>query len=163
MGHKASDQRALATRLAIAELRKAWLNEHGDEPTQQQQAEWFGVKQQTISAFNRTATVGQKLADGVAEHLGTTVDGLIKLYVKEWQSVRVGDIPGWRDAVEQARRDAGPPGDTFAWAAAEDVVLPLAPRRATASFAYDIAHLLSKHAHGSGTIRRVPGVGTSKK
>lgn len=142
-------------RLAIADIRAKYAAEHGEKLSQAQQAEWFGVKQQTISAFNANPAVGEKLADGVARHLKTTVDGLVRQYLhQEVGEVRVCDLQGWDEAVAKAKEDAGPAGADFPWAAAAHVTLPVAPARATPEFAYTIAHLLHRFGRSSGFLRR---------
>lgn len=164
MGHRVTEERAHAVRLAIAEIRKQWKETHGVDVTQTQLGEWFGVSQQSAGEFLKSGNVGHKLADGVAEHLNTTVDGLIKLYAKEWRDVRAGDIPGWREAVEKARHELGELDEQF-YRAAADVVLPMAPRTATPAFAHDLARVLHTHVRASGAVRitsRPPAVSPRK-
>lgn len=155
MANRVTDERVRAVRLAIADVIAEWTREHGEAPTQKQLGEWFGVKQQYISALKRNPTVGEKLADGVAAHLQTTVDGLVQKYLrKEVGEVRTGDLLGWRDAVVTAKREAGALGAEFLWDAAGDVTLPIGPARATPGLVHDLAYLLAKHSRASGFIRR---------
>lgn len=156
MANKVTEERVKAVRLAIADIKARWEREHGDEPSTIQLGEWFGVSQQNMSAFKKDPVVGEKLADGVAAHLGTTVDGLVRQYLhQEVGEVRAGDLPGWREAVATAKRDAGTLGSEFLWDAAENVILPVAPRQATPGLVHDIAYLLAKHTRASGFVRRV--------
>lgn len=157
MSNKVAPERTLAVRLAIEDICARWKAEHdGVEPTSIQMGEWFGVTQQKMSDFKRNPTVGEKLADGVASHLKTTVDGLVRTYLRgEEGDVRAGDIPGWKEALKTARAKAGPLGEHWLWDDAEHVVLPRGPQMATPEFVHDIAYLLSKYGAGSGFMRRV--------
>lgn len=157
MSNKVTEERTLAVRLAIEDIVKRHAQENGgEEPSTTQLGEWFGVTQQKMSDFKRNPTVGEKLADGVARHLKTTVDGLIRTYLRgEEGEVRAGDLPGWKEALKTARTKAGPLGEHWLWDEAEHVVLPRAPRIATAEFVHDIAYLLSKYGAGSGFMRKV--------
>jgi len=155
MGEKLSSERTKAVQLAIADIIAAHAKAHDRPPTTVQLGEWFGVTQQKMSAYAKDGVVGTKLADGVADHLKTTIDGLVQRYLQKGEPVRAGDIQGWRQAVAEAKRGAGELADTLKWDEAAHVVLPVAPSVATAAFAYDLAHLLTKHAQASGFMRRV--------
>lgn len=155
MANRVTEERAEAVRRAIADICAKWRAEHdGKDPSTELQGEWFGVTQQKMSDFKKNPTVGEKLADGVANYLGTTPDGLIRTYLQEEREVRANDLPGWKEAVRQARSEAGALGESFLWDAAGHVVLPVAPARATPALAHDIAYLLTKYARGSGFIRK---------
>lgn len=154
MGHPATDERADAARLAIAELREEWKKEHGEEPSQALQGEWFGVSQQTVSKFDETGKVGQKFADGVAKHIGTNIDGMVWRYLRGTESVRAGNIPNWYRAVDDARGKYLD-GESQRWDLAAEVILPTAPHSATAEFAYDVARVVTKYGRRSGTLRAV--------
>src|SRR5689334_7904843 len=80
MGEKLGEERTKAVRMAVADIIAAHAKENGRPPTKTQLGEWFGVTQQKMSSFEKDGVVGTKLADGVAEHLGTTVDGLVQRY-----------------------------------------------------------------------------------
>lgn len=154
MGHAASDERGEAVRRAIADIRERYKSERGSLPSTTLQGEWFGISQQAVSLFDKTGKVGQKLADGVARHLDTTVDGLVWSYLREGEPVRAGDIPNWRRAVDNARGNYFDAGG-LRWDLAANVVLPAAPREATAEFAYEVARLVTKWGRVSGTMRKV--------
>jgi hypothetical protein len=154
MGHPATDERAEAARIAIEDIRAHWKEEHGEPPTQEQQATWFAISQQAISNFNKTGKVGQKLADGVARHIGTNIDGLIWRYLRGSEAVRAGNIPNWHRAVDDARGKYLD-GDAQRWDLAAEVILPTAPPTATAEFVYDVARVVTKYGRKSGVLRAV--------
>lgn len=154
MAERLSEERLRAVELAIRDIVAKLTAAEGKRPTDTRLGKMFGVSQQTISSFWKTPTAGQKLGDGVATHLETTIDWLVTKYVRGKGAVRAGDTPGWGRAVQEAKRNAGQLGGSLNFELAADVILPRGPDEATPEFAMDLAILLAKHTRESGVFER---------
>lgn len=119
------------------------MKEHGSGPKVEAAT---GLQQPTLNNLLKHGKLGIKFADQIAAVFETTVDGLVALFLRENEPVRVGDIPGWQEAVAEAK-NLDP---NYDYAAASAVVLPVWPRRATAEFASDLARIFHKHVRTSG-------------
>jgi hypothetical protein len=111
------------------------------------------IRQQSLDRAIKHQTVGEKIADLVADYYGTSVDGLVRRFSQKDAPVRVGDIAGWREAVRVAKEES-PYIDAWAWHRAADVVLPVGPDFATPQFAFELALLLKRYGEVSGVIYR---------
>jgi hypothetical protein len=117
-------------------------------------AKALGLSQQTLNSLVTQRKLGIEFADQLAALRGTTVDGLVWLLVKDGEgAVRAGDIPGWAKAVEDARGLFGG-ADDLPFAAAAEVLLPIAPRLASPAFVKDLAQFLRTYAQQSQTRMR---------
>jgi hypothetical protein len=108
-------------------------------------ARQLGLKQQTLNRARKLSSVGELVADRVADHYGTTLDGLVRHFTSGEGPVRAGDIIGWRRAVDEAQRTIPLKLEAWAWQRAADIELPFAPDSATPQFAFDLAHVLARH------------------
>ncbi len=130
-----------ACRLAVDEL----IEMHGG---QSGAARETGIKQQSFSGMVQHGKLGLAFAHALARAYDTTLDGLIRRFVGEsGEQVRVGDLPGWARAVAEAKEQFGDTGYSYELAA--EVVLPIAPNRATAIFARDLARFLYDYTRQS--------------
>lgn len=115
------------------------------------------LTQQTLSALVRDGKLGIDFADKIAAHYETTVDGLVWMFLHEGRiAVRAGDVPGWKRAVEEARAQWG----DSSYEVASYVVLPTAPKLASARFAYDLAQIFHMHVRTSSVrpaVRKISG------
>jgi len=145
----ASD-RLRACRKAIDEL----IEQHG---TGNAAAKATGLRQQSISALINYNQLGIDFADDIARVYETTVDGLVWKFIKTGDGeVRAGNVPGWAKAVEEARSQWG----DSEYGLAAEIILPTAPRFATARFAYDLAQIFHMHVKSSSVrpaVRKVGG------
>lgn len=138
--------------LACVRAAEALMKEHGSGPKVE---EATGLKQPTLNNLLKHGKLGIGFADQIAAVFDTTVDGLVAIFLRENEPLRAADIPGWQDAVAEAK--ANDPG--YDYAAAGAVVLPVWPRRATPGFARDMARIFHDHVRTSGARPLVrPGV-----
>lgn len=101
------------------------------------------LNQQTLNSLVSKRKLGIEFADQIAALLDTTVDGLVWLVVKGGKgAVRAGNVPGWAKAVEDAREEFG----ELPYALAGEVLLPIAPRRASKHMVRDLARFLQDYA-----------------
>lgn len=131
---------------------RALMEEHGSGPKVE---EATGLRQPTLNNLLKHGKLGIGFADQIAAAFETTVDGLVAIFLRENEPLRAADIPGWQDAVAEAK--GTDPG--YDYLAAGAIVLPIWPRRATREFARDLARLFHDHVRISSTRPRVvPGV-----
>lgn len=106
-----------------------------------------GLNQQTLNSLVSKRKLGIEFADQIAGLLDTTIDGLVWLVLKGGKgAVRAGNVPGWAKAVEDAREEFG----ELPYALASEVLLPIAPKRASKHMVRDLARFLqdySGHSH----------------
>lgn len=116
------------------------------------------LRQQSISALLKYDQLGLDFADEIAKVYETTIDGLVWLFLKAGDGeVRAGNVPGWARAVQEAESQWG---ESDAYVLAAEVILPTAPRVATARFAYDLAQIFHVHVKSSSVrpaVRKVGG------
>ncbi len=143
-------ERLRACRLAV----EALIEEHGSGNAA---AKASGLRQQSISALLKHDQLGLDFADEIAKAYETTIDGLVWQFIKTGDGeVRAGNVPGWAKAVEEARSQWG----DSEYGLAAEVILPTAPRVATANFVYDLAQLFHRHVKSSSVrpaVRKVGG------
>ena len=98
--------------------------------------------QQTVSAvLNDRATPGIPLAQAVAVLLGVTYEELVK---GRKTTRRYEDLPGWKEAVEQALAEGGAPA--YALEHAGHGIVSYEPARVDKNLAVDEAFRWLKHA-----------------
>ena|SRR5687768_4497610 len=129
----------------------ALIKEYGSGPKVE---EATGLRQPTLNNLIKHGKLGIGFADQIAAVFETTVDGLVAIFLRENEPLRAADIPGWQEAVAEARAN----DPSYDYAAAGAVVLPMWPRRATAGFARDMARIFHDHVRVSSTRPRLlPG------
>lgn len=145
------DQPTITRRMAnrLNEQRQAAVLEAIDRVVEEagsvnQAAKLLGLKQQTLHRVMKMRTVGELVADHVALYYRTTLDGLVRHITQESGPVRAGDLIGWREAVDEARRTKTPKLEDWAWHRAADIELPMAPDAARPEFAYALAFILAQ-------------------
>lgn len=144
-------ERLRACRLAVAQL----IEEHG---TGNAAAKATKLRQQSISDLIKHGKLGIDFADEIAAVFETTVDGLVWKFLKaEGGEVRAGNVPGWAKAVEEATSQWGESGYDLA----AEVILPTAPRLATARFAYDLGQIFHMHVRSSSVRPAVRKAGNA--
>jgi hypothetical protein len=130
---------------------KALMTEYGSGPKVEQAT---GLKQPTLNNLLKHDKLGIGFADQIAAVFETTVDGLVAIFLRENEPLRAVDIPGWQEAVAEARVT----DPDYDYLAASAVVLPVWPRRATREFARDMARIFHDHVRVSSTRPRLlPG------
>jgi hypothetical protein len=121
-------------RQALARAAKALAER---EDGQKGAAAAAGVKQQSISAAIVRESGGWDLLCGLAQAFDQTIDDLLQEYggyPEGRVAFRVGNLPGWLQAVEAAQQH-DPDVPEGIWALAGDVRIPFRPNAATPKLA----------------------------
>src|SRR6478609_3662199 len=149
---------------AVVAAAKAILEEHGTQSAAAVVAQKRGIKldQRTFSDVLRAKPkIGIEVAQRFADYYETSLEGLIRKFLlggeEEHKPVRVGDVPGWDNAVQAAKIKHASFATILPWDLAGEVELPVVPDAATTDFAFELASLLAKHTET--TIVRKRGRG----
>lgn len=146
-----------ALRDAVIAAARAILDEHGTQSAAGDAAKKLGIKldQRTFSdVLGKTPKIGVAVAQRFADYYKTSLDGLVRKFSGgEQKPVRLGDIPGWSDAVKMAKQKHTSFAEILPWDLAAMVEMPIVPDMATPDFAFEIASLMAKHSETT-TIRR---------
>jgi hypothetical protein len=135
-----ADRREAVRRAAVA-----WCDRYESQVKAAKAAREKGValSQPMLGQYMKGKKIGEAAVDLLSELFEVSHDGLVRLFLGGKSAMALKDVTGWKRAKEEAQEELHTRIDGWVWRVIDDVVVPVALKRADKQMVKEIAQFLN--------------------